>query len=54
MSAIICVCVLKLQEISKLGSELSNLEAQVEIQTQAVELKDNEMKTIRDQINQVI
>lgn len=47
-------CVCELQEISKLRSELSNLEAQIEIQTESVELKDNEMKAVRDQINQVI
>ncbi|XP_051545769.1 structural maintenance of chromosomes protein 1B [Myxocyprinus asiaticus] len=40
-------------EISKLGSELSNLEAQIEIQTESVELKDNEMKAIRDKIHQI-
>ncbi|KAF4095027.1 hypothetical protein G5714_024105 [Onychostoma macrolepis] len=39
-------------EISKLRSELSNLEAQIEIQTESVELKDNEMKAVRDKINQ--
>uniref|UniRef100_A0A672Q8R3 Structural maintenance of chromosomes protein 1B-like n=1 Tax=Sinocyclocheilus grahami TaxID=75366 RepID=A0A672Q8R3_SINGR len=41
------------QEISKLRSELSNLEAQIEIQTESVELKDNEMKAVRDKINQL-
>uniref|UniRef100_A0A673MTU6 Structural maintenance of chromosomes protein 1B-like n=1 Tax=Sinocyclocheilus rhinocerous TaxID=307959 RepID=A0A673MTU6_9TELE len=40
-------------EISKLRSELSNLEAQIEIQTESVELKDNEMKAVRDKINQL-
>ncbi|XP_043084772.1 structural maintenance of chromosomes protein 1B [Puntigrus tetrazona] len=40
-------------EISKLRSELSNLEAQIEIQTESVELKDNEMKAIRDKIHQL-
>ncbi|KAG1939050.1 structural maintenance of chromosomes protein 1B isoform X2 [Pimephales promelas] len=40
-------------EISKLRSELSNLEAQIEIQTENVELKDNEMNAIRDQIHQM-
>ncbi|XP_056106975.1 structural maintenance of chromosomes protein 1B [Rhinichthys klamathensis goyatoka] len=40
-------------EISKLRSELSNLEAQFEIQTENVELKDNEMKAIRDKIHQM-
>ncbi|KAI7812085.1 putative structural maintenance of chromosomes protein 1B, partial [Triplophysa rosa] len=40
-------------EISRLGSELSNLEAEVEIQMQAIELKDNELKAIRDQIHQM-
>uniref|UniRef100_A0A671LYU1 Structural maintenance of chromosomes protein n=1 Tax=Sinocyclocheilus anshuiensis TaxID=1608454 RepID=A0A671LYU1_9TELE len=41
------------QEISKLRSELSNLEAQIEIQTESVELQDNEMKAVRDKINQL-
>uniref|UniRef100_A0A8C1JUS8 Structural maintenance of chromosomes 1B n=1 Tax=Cyprinus carpio TaxID=7962 RepID=A0A8C1JUS8_CYPCA len=41
------------QEISKLRSELSNLEAQIEIQTESVELKDNQMKAVRDKINQL-
>ncbi|XP_048014864.1 structural maintenance of chromosomes protein 1B [Megalobrama amblycephala] len=40
-------------EISKLRSELSNLEAQIEIQTESVELKDNEMKATRDKIHQM-
>uniref|UniRef100_A0A671LU54 Structural maintenance of chromosomes protein 1B-like n=1 Tax=Sinocyclocheilus anshuiensis TaxID=1608454 RepID=A0A671LU54_9TELE len=40
-------------EISKLRSELSNLEAQIEIQTESVELQDNEMKAVRDKINQL-
>ncbi|KAA0724484.1 Structural maintenance of chromosomes protein 1B [Triplophysa tibetana] len=40
-------------EISRLGSELSYLEAEVEIQSQAIELKDNERKAIRDQNHQM-
>lgn len=48
---VFCLC--ELQEISKLRSELSNLEAQIEIQTESVELKDNEMKATRDKIHQV-
>ncbi|XP_067292986.1 structural maintenance of chromosomes protein 1B [Pseudorasbora parva] len=40
-------------EISKLRSELSNLEAQIEIQTESIELKDNEMKAVRDKIHQM-
>lgn len=40
-------------EISKLRSELSNIEAQIEIQTESVELKDNEMKAVRDKIHQM-
>ncbi|XP_055049149.2 structural maintenance of chromosomes protein 1B isoform X2 [Misgurnus anguillicaudatus] len=40
-------------EISKLGSELSNLETQIEIQTKTVEQKDNEMKVVRNKIYQM-
>ncbi|XP_051978683.1 structural maintenance of chromosomes protein 1B-like [Xyrauchen texanus] len=40
-------------EISKLGSELSNLEAQIELQTESAELKDNEMKAVREKIHQI-
>ncbi|ROL51620.1 Structural maintenance of chromosomes protein 1B [Anabarilius grahami] len=43
----------ELRETSKLRSELSNLEAQIEIQTESLELKDNEMKAIRDKIHQM-
>lgn len=40
-------------EISKLRSELSNLEAQIEIQTGNLELKDSEMKAVKDKIHQM-
>lgn len=41
------------QEISRMESELANLESQIQMQKESVEAKDEQMKRIRGQINQV-
>lgn len=49
-----CVaCLLLLQEISRLESELSNLESQIELQTANVQVKDSDMMTIQEKVNKV-
>ncbi|TKS73919.1 Structural maintenance of chromosomes protein 1B [Collichthys lucidus] len=46
--------ILKCQvDISRMESELANLDSQIRMQQESVEAKDAEMKTIRDQINQM-
>uniref|UniRef100_A0A4W6G1D2 Structural maintenance of chromosomes protein n=1 Tax=Lates calcarifer TaxID=8187 RepID=A0A4W6G1D2_LATCA len=40
-------------EISRMESELANLDSQIQMQQESVEAKDEEMRKIRDQINQV-
>lgn len=42
------------QEISRMDSELANLDSQVQMQQESVEAKDAEMRRIRDQIDQVV
>ena len=42
------------QEISRMESELANLDSQIQMQQESVEAKDAEMKKIRDQIDQVL
>ncbi|KAG7221093.1 hypothetical protein INR49_017534, partial [Caranx melampygus] len=42
-----------LQEISRMESELANLDTQIQMQQEAVEAKDAEMKKIRNQIDQM-
>lgn len=42
-----------LQEISKLESELSNLESQIEMQTNNVQVKDGELTALQDEVNHV-
>lgn len=43
-----------LQEISRMESELTNLDTQIQMQQEDVEAKDAEMKNIRNQIDQVL
>lgn len=45
---------LLLQEISRMESELANLDSQIQMQQESVEAKDAEMKKIRDQVDQVL
>jgi len=42
------------QEISRLESELTNLDSQIRMQQESVEAKEAEMKSLRDQIDQVL
>lgn len=42
------------QEISRMESELANLDSQIQMQQESVEAKEAEMKTIRDQIDKVL
>lgn len=42
------------QEISRMESELANLSSQIQMQQEGVEVKDAEMKKIRDRIDQVL
>lgn len=42
------------QEISRLNSELANLDSQIQMQQESVEAKDAGIKKIRDQIEQVL
>lgn len=41
------------QEISRMESELANLDYEIKIQQESLETKEAEMNMIRDQINQV-
>uniref|UniRef100_A0A8C9ZY25 Structural maintenance of chromosomes protein 1B-like n=1 Tax=Sander lucioperca TaxID=283035 RepID=A0A8C9ZY25_SANLU len=43
----------KYQDISRMESELANLDSQIQMQQESVEAKDTEMRKIRDQINQM-
>lgn len=42
------------QDISRMESELANLDSQIRMQQESVEAKNAEMKKIRDQIEQVL
>lgn len=42
------------QEISRMESELANLDSQIQMQQESVEAKDAEMRKIKDQIDQVL
>uniref|UniRef100_A0A8C3A251 Structural maintenance of chromosomes protein n=1 Tax=Cyclopterus lumpus TaxID=8103 RepID=A0A8C3A251_CYCLU len=41
------------QEISRMESELANLDSQIQMQQESVEAKEDEMKSIRDRIDQM-
>lgn len=42
------------QEISRMESELANLDSQIYMQQESVEAKDAKMRKIREQIDQVL
>ena len=42
------------QDISRMESELANLDSEIQMQQESVEVKDAEMRKISDQIHQVL
>uniref|UniRef100_A0AAR2K081 SMC hinge domain-containing protein n=1 Tax=Pygocentrus nattereri TaxID=42514 RepID=A0AAR2K081_PYGNA len=46
-------CLLLVQEISRLASELSNLESHIEMQAENVQVKDSDMMAIQQKVNQL-